>query len=656
MTEISLMQKKPFEPFGFEPETGNSCYLANEEICQKRLNDLNLDMQWVKPPESFKDHYENYWLIEKDDPTLSSDKYTIQDNKDFKADVFFHDKNAEVLLSNTVEDSEGKKVTEGIALFSNEGKISINNVPFRMRQTSPNYQYDQNTNIEVNDDEVLEWGRYFRLELEPLDFQHAVYNMLFARQALSEKSEIKSLKITPPYQPKLKKLRVGYTACTDILPGETPTKSTDKFFHIHPFGFDLQAVGTNTGLLPKYEDEGTLYLGVDKFKLPQVVSILFQMAEGSANPDVEKPELRWSYLKDNKWVDLKASAILFDTTNGLINTGIVKIKIPAEATTGSTLMPDTLHWLKISATKNITGVSDTIDIKSQAISATLSGITVDPLHFENPLAANTITRSLSPIPEIAAISQPFTSSKGKPAENDNSLYKRLSERLRHKNRALTMWDYEHMVLNKFPQVYKVKCLPSPDRLGGVDVIVVPDIKGRLPFNPFAPKVAADTLFQIQQYLDNYSPAHAEVTVLNPFYLQVSTECVVKFHVGFEPHFYKEKLIEEIKRFMSPWAYGEDSDIRIGSSLHASVLINFIAERPYIDYVANLKLFQSEDGETFTDVRSITDGKSIVIPSRPDMIMVSAQFHEIYIADEKGYDEDSFEGINYMEISKDFIVQ
>lgn len=638
----SIDFKKPFEPFGFEPETGDSFYLANEEICLKKLNHLSLDLQWVKQPESFKKHYKNYWLIDADDPNPENVKFTIEDNNDFKASMFFHDKNAEVLI-------------EDIALFSNDGKINITNLPSRIEATGSSYQYKSNVNAIVGEEDVLEWDRYFRLELDPLDFQHTVYNTLFARQAISEKPEIKSLKIAPPYQPKLKKIQVAYSAYTDILAEKTAVKSVDTLFHIHPFGFNLLDVAINPSLLPKYDDEGILYLGIDALKLPQVVSILFQMAEGSANPDIEKPELKWSYLKDNDWIALKTSDILMDTTNGLINTGVVKINISIEATTDGTLMPKALHWLKISTVKNITGVSDTIDIRSQVISATLSSTVVDPLHFKNPLLAHTITESLEPIPEIDTISQPFTSSKGKPAEEGNVMYKRVSERLRHKNRALTMWDYEHMVLNEFPQVYKAKCLPSKDQLGKVDVIVIPDIRGRLPFNPFAPKVPADTLFQIHDFLNSRSPTYAEVAVFNPFYLQVLTRCTIKFHSGYDIGFYKEKLVEEIKHFLSPWAYDHDSDISIGGTLHASVLINFIAERPYIDYVANLKLFQSEDGEIFTDVRTINDGKSIVIPSRPDMVMVSGATHFIDIVDKNGYDEDSFEGINYMQIQLDFEV-
>ncbi|MEM9686378.1 MAG: baseplate J/gp47 family protein, partial [Bacteroidota bacterium] len=401
-----------------------------------------------------------------------------------------------------------------------------------------------------------------------------------------------------------------------------------------------------------YTHQGTLYIGLSQLEKPQVLSILFQMASGSANPDVATPEVQWSYLRDNEWVVLEKSDIVSDTTNSLVNTGIVRIKVPSDATTGGTLLPDVLHWLKVSAADNIDGISDTIDVMAQAVSATLSGEGVAPSHFENPLSAETISETLESIPEIETITQPFTSGKGKPAEQGPVLYKRLSERLRHKNRALTMWDYEHIVLNEFPQVYKVKCLPG-DRPGKVDVIVVPDIRGSLPFNPFAPKVAADTLFQIREYLNTHSPVQAEVEVLNPFYLQVKTRCTVKFHTGYDEGFHKAKLIDEIKRFLAPWAYDESSDIRIGGTLHVSVLINFIAERPYIDYVANMKLFQSEDGKKFTDVRTLNNGKTIVVPDRPDMVLVSAQSHTIDIVDENGYDEDSFEGINYMQIELDF---
>ncbi len=633
--------KKPFEPFGFEPEIGNNFYIANEEISQKKLSNLNLDLKWIKHPVDFKEHYKNYWLVDADNASLDEDAYTIKTNDDFVAQLYICENNAEKRISS-------------LKLFPPDGEASDTKVS-ELLQTS-GYQYQEMPEISAKGkDDITDWDRYFKLELDPLDFQHSLYNTLFVQQAISEHDAIKKLKINTPYQPKAKSIRLGYTAQTLIIPESTDSNSHDTLYHLHPFGFEALTAGEIPSLLPVYKDEGTLYMGITRLTTPHVLSVLFQMAEGSANPDVEKPAVQWCYLRNNEWVPLATAAILSDTTNGLVNTGIIQIKIPVDATAGGSLMSDTLHWLKVSAPTNITGISDTIAISAQAISVTLASEVVASSHFKTPLAPETITGTLASIPEIKNSTQPYTSRKGKPAEEGSIFYKRLSERLRHKNRAITTWDYEHMVLDKFPEVYKVKCLPSTDQLGKVAIVVIPDIRENLPFNPFAPKVAADTLFQIREFLDNHSPVYAEIAVHNPSYLQILTRCTVQFNPGYDTDFYKEKLIEEIKRFLSPWAYSQDSDIRIGGSLHASVLINFIAERPYIDYVANLKLFQSEDGKTFTDVRSINNGKSIVVPSRPDTVMVSGATHFIDIVDENGYDEDSFEGINYMQIELDFEV-
>ncbi|WP_340200027.1 baseplate J/gp47 family protein [Ascidiimonas sp. W6] len=633
--------KKPFEPFGFEPEIGNNLYIANEEISQKKLSTLNLDLKWIKHPENFKEYYKNYWLVDADNATLDENAYTIKTNDDFVAQLYLCENNAEKHIS-------------PLKLFSPDGETSNKKISELLQMS--NYQYLEMPEISAEGkDDVTDWDRYFKLELDPLDFQHSLYNTLFVQQAISEHEAIKKLKINTPYQPKAKRIQLGYTAQTLILPEATDSNNHHTLYHLHPFGFEKLKSGEVPSLLPVYKDEGTLYLGIAELTTPQVLSVLFQMAEGSANPDVEKPAIQWCYLRNNEWIPLATAAILSDTTNGLVNTGIMQIRIPGDATTGGTLLSDALHWLKVSASANITGISDTIAISAQVISATLASEVVSPSHFKNPLAPNTISETLAPIPEIKNITQPYTSSKGKPAEQGAIFYKRLSERLRHKNRAITTWDYEHMVLDKFPQVYKVKCLASTDQLGKVAIVVVPDIRKNLPFNPFAPKVASDTLFQIRKFLDNHSPASAEIAVHNPSYLQILTRCTVQFNPEYDTHFYKEKLIDEIKQFLSPWAYNQDSDIRIGGNLHASVLINFIAERPYIDYVANLKLFQSEDGKTFTDVRSINNGKSIVVPSRPDTVMVSGATHFIDIVDENGYDENSFEGINYMQIQLDFEV-
>ena len=56
--------------------------------------------------------------------------------------------------------------------------------------------------------------------------------------------------------------------------------------------------------LPRYENQGELYVGLQNVSAPQNVAILFQAAEGSADPDLVPPTIEWSVLDGDRWVDL----------------------------------------------------------------------------------------------------------------------------------------------------------------------------------------------------------------------------------------------------------------------------------------------------------------------------------------------------------------
>ena len=128
---------------------------------------------------------------------------------------------------------------------------------------------------------------------------------------------------------------------------------------------------------------------------------------------------------------------------------------------------------------------------TQAVTATFVDNNNAPEHYGQPLPPPSIEGLVEPMPEIASIEQPYPSFGGRAAEEDRAFYTRVSERLRHKQRASAQWDYERLVLERFPQIYKAKCLAAdvtknPDDPGRVEVIVIPDIRDQLLFDPFAP--------------------------------------------------------------------------------------------------------------------------------------------------------------------------
>ncbi|MCA9692372.1 MAG: baseplate J/gp47 family protein, partial [Myxococcales bacterium] len=235
-------------------------------------------------------------------------------------------------------------------------------------------------------------------------------------------------------------------------------------------------------------------------------------------------------------------------------------------------------------------------------------------------------------------------------------YTRVSERLRHKSRALTPWDYERLVLQRFAAIYKAKCLPAAAAKGpgAVDVLVIPDLRAQLPADAFAPRASADLLAEVQAHLEEVAPASARIVVRNPHYVAVSVRLGVRFHAGEDVRRASERLGDDLSRFLSPWAYDEGAELTIGGRIYASSILDFVDRRDYVDYVAEIRLARSENGVDFT-VLPPTDEDYHVAAERPDQVLVAARRHHIDVIRERDYQQTSFTGIDYLKVELDFII-
>ncbi|MEZ4731473.1 MAG: baseplate J/gp47 family protein [Caldilineaceae bacterium] len=678
--ETTLEPKKPFEPFGVRAVAGAHFYLGHPELIGKKLDSLVFHLEWMGVPKALKSHYKNYAAI-----TATNDFTTRISLRDHGRDRLLVP--AAPLFADLAAADKPQTITvaalpAALALIHKE---DLDAQAVALRTTQP----------------LLTWPRYLQWELNAPDFQQEAYPAVAAAKAVELAVAIANKKadatvdagtsqsatppagssapkaaatidagayqVNPPYTPKLKTLTLDYTASSDLnLAAAAAGAPGDQLFHIHPFGYSelppLPAAAA-APFLPAYSNEGELYLGLGALAPPQPITLLFQMAEGSADPDLPPTPVEWSYLSANRWVSLDNGNVLQDSTHGLLNTGLVTLRLPPPPADArpSTLLPPGLTWLRIAIPRHSNSVCDTVAIHTQAVTATLvdqptvAATAADGQSWA-PLPAETIQELAEPLPAVAALRQPYTSYGGRRAEQDQTFYTRISERLRHKARALTLWDYEHLVLQQFPQLYKAKCLPAAlDRPGQVELVVIPDIRNKLPFNPFEPKAPADLLAAIQSYLAAHSPAFATITVKNATYVAVKVRVAVRFHPAYQTGYAKQLLNEELNRFLAPWAYDEGADIVIGGRIYANVIINFMEERPYVDYVAQIKLFASEDGRPFTLAQPDPDAGYWVETTRPDGILVAARHHEIDLISEVDYSEADFTGINYMKIELDFIV-
>ncbi len=441
----------------------------------------------------------------------------------------------------------------------------------------------------------------------------------------------------PPYTPILKDLSLDYTA-TDTEGDTLHVK------HLYPFEETNKADRSEGGggILPRFfvteqtEAKGTLLIGLTDAKGGETLDVLFQLNEPSANPYLPKAALYWSYLAGgNIWKSLEMGHdILDDDTDGLIRSGIVKLVLPFDlSSVGTTILPPQYAWLKVATDDDVSAICRTVGIHTQAAKAVFQNFDNDLMRLNEPLSAASVAKLFEPLAEIKGLTQPYDSFGGRAPENEAAFYTRVSERLRHKGRAVTLFDYEQLVLEAFPDIYKVKCLThtfaertethARDKYhapGNVTVVVIPDVSKRTFADRLEPKVSRGRLAEIEGFLKKHAAPFVRLQVLNPAFEPIHTKFEVKFQKGKSPDFYKVQLAKDIQAFLSPWAFDSAAKITFGGRLFPSSILHFIEQQDeYVDYVTNFQMWRGDP--------SVPGNEKDITPTTARTILVSGT-HEI----------------------------
>jgi hypothetical protein len=399
--------------------------------------------------------------------------------------------------------------------------------------------------------------------------------------------------------------------------------------------------GGNNQYSDTVQEEGLLFIGVEKLQPLQTLSLLFEFAPGSAiNEDDDPPIINWSYLIYNEWRPLEAECLISDSTYGFQTTGIVKLSVPADANDSHTIVTNGLYWFCASVTSESDRIPELIDIIAQATEVVFYDQANSPSHYNNALPAGSISKLSVAVSQVKGVTQPYASFDGKHKEEGKEYYTRVSERLRHKRRAVTPWDYERLVLEQFPEVFKVKCItnvdpgclcPDPPSLletrdtnllkspkccgpvkssGNVLIVPVPNLKNNNAENPLQPKTSRLTLIEIVNYLTPLTSPFVTVHAKNPVYEQVIVFFRVKFLSGIDKGYHLQKLNEEIVQYLTPWAFNAEIEADFGKKIYASSIINFIQQRSYVDFITDFLMGVCRD--------------ECCVPETPDTTTVTAE--------------------------------
>ncbi len=487
---------------------------------------------------------------------------------------------------------------------------------------------------------------FLRFGLENTDFLHSQYPKILVKQTLLLGDDPETQIPNPPYTPATNYISLDYSS-SQVITGFN-NKSIDQFFHLLPFNghkwIPLEAVAPKSEpevqlLYPYMPDDtlpvtvkklndngqeqiiirpyapGNLFIGISNLTPGGALSLLFQIEEGTEpQPEAPAPAIHWSYLAaDNNWLSFKTGEIIRDNTKGLTRSGLIQFAIPTTAVKENTLLNPEYYWLRAAAKQadtdageaatNVQALPSMTNIRAQVVQARFKNQNNDLTHLAQPLPAETISKLLESRTAVKKVEQPLESFGGKLPESAGlDFYYRVSERLRHKDRAVTVWDYERLLLEHYPLVAAAKCIQhtrykpadkaSELAPGYVTVAVIPDLKKRKGEPWPEPRFTLGDLDEMRKFLAaraNLCVAYGEDTeaqlqVVNPLYEKVDVLVQVAFKPGVDEAFYKEQLHKEIKHYISPWLADPAKAPSFGRTLERSAVLLFIEERPYVDYV------------------------------------------------------------------------
>ncbi|NHN24926.1 hypothetical protein FIA58_004475 [Flavobacterium jejuense] len=369
-----------------------------------------------------------------------------------------------------------------------------------------------------------------------------------------------------------------------------------------------------------YNYKGFLYIELKDVIAPSEINFYVELGRKEGNiPTDTKPD--YYYLSTSGWQLLP---LLSDGTNNLSCSGIITFNLPKNISNKTSLMNSENYWICLATKSDISNYPEITFLKTNGVLLTRSGTEYLFDTTEPKINSDSITKSHIAIPEIANIVQPFASFGGKAMENDTIKNKRVSNRLKTKDRIVSLTDYYSVIQEEFNDIYYSKSVYKNKK---VSVFVVKRCKSISDYNALTPMITVCAEEKIQQYLKERTSPFTTLTVSNFSYLTVTIDTTITLSNGYEFTGVQKTVTAALKLFLSPWIVTDSPQITIGENLSADDVIYFMRTIEGVSSVDKLTFNTtklSPNGEPIIQ----TDLTLIQLNQNPELIIASNINHTI----------------------------
>jgi hypothetical protein len=651
----------PFEILGATPRKGSFLLVGNEEVFSKRLDELQIGWHYHGLPLDEKG-LKGYYSVYPYGITNKSFKLRVSALSDFR----FHPRDGEKAQVVDMFESDGKSTSVKPSRLIEGIDLQALNIRHRYDLEREDLE-DYNSRKELG---------YIKLELtEPsMGFGYEVFSKVYnsvVTRSIDVKAVRRGVGLTyepprEPFTPMVENLYVNYSASSTMrFTGSSAgddTAAHDSFIHLQPFGTRTVFSGgkvTGSRLLPYFDMEGSLFIGLSNAKPLQAVSLLFDLELNDKWTVGKGPEIQWRYLSKDQWKPFKPERILFDETNGMINSGIICLELPVDITDDNESMRSGLHWISAGAKQKAELVSRIRRIFPNAASASYVVNDKDPDHPVS-LPAESVQSLELDVPGVLSVTQPLSSVNGRLAEGKEDFNQRVSEILRHKNRAITGWDIEKMLLRNFDWLSVASAFGHMGNEahvppGRIVVAALPKIKDKGVFHQ--PLLNPGQILQMEEYLKDVSSPFAEITVRNPVYEYIWFKCKIMLNTS-EVGVTLKRLHQDMLSFVCPWFYGDPQEAMNRRPLKKSEILNFIQTRPYVAFVTGFSVVQmkiDDEGRYRLKDSAGTDQSDEIACEYPWSILIPMSSNNIELIPEPVHHVPETSSLNDLVIGSNLII-